>query len=733
MYLTSPRAARDSLFFLRSQNANQSCGVSYHGYSQASANKISPNTLSSVKESNDDEDIRLTNSPSSFRRNQHSKKPLSVHVSEEKENLRGLDRQGSLMSNDTLSSPVSATASTPSSARSSSSLVDWTDMKKDVIETETGMLSSPLSTLCYQDMLDLIELMKKGGTHQNLVIGKAQPLQMRPRKVTESSPKSSASFPPFVKGWITSSSPSSQNLQFIFYGTDLVDWLLNHVKKTWGLRTRLQACKLAQVLCDYAHICCRDDTSSTPILKIDEPFCDDTTNYMFSTPQRLVLNSPELLYTNIDSLSISTVTPAQTQSSPVSPSLFLGQPSPNTSPSATPSPVQSELALQKFKAQEPQVTNQRGISRSSSSPAMAAANQRSIFTASQLSSDFDPHRDQFPAELQQMKTSERALFIVSQALKKVTDISKLAGDYKGVEIFKRFPQETSDFMNYIVLLPFLNLSSLTPTQHICFWLNTHNLLYLHGMLYHPLFATASVQPLFPGSHHLRFLHSCHYLISGYFFSLLDIHHAILRSSLPHTLTPPPSSYPAAVPFPPSFSTLDPRRIHNRRHSVELASLITFSLIHCYADSPQLMIMSDEFLSSQLLYMTQLYLKNHMSVTVVTNSSNTFSSSSPSPHTQRNTIISSPTTFLQVELPNLFSLYSPDFGASLTSLMTWVSAHHWDYVERSRFADFAAARKVVMKIKIGVRILANTLPQLQEMTSLLDDDDEYGCGDQYAVY
>jgi hypothetical protein len=606
-------------------------------------------------------------------------------------------------------------------------------MKKESLDSETGMLSSPLSTLCYQDMLDLLDLMKKGGTHPNLVIGKAQPLKLRPRKIASVSPKSSSSFPPFVKGWASS---SPQNLQFVFIGSELVDWLLNHVKKTWGLRTRDQACKLAQVLCDYAHICCRDDYAPTAeTYQIDKQFCDDSTTYVFSTPQRYVLNSHEMLYTNTDSLSFPTPSPSHTQSSPVSPSLLIGQPSPQPSPSATPSPVQSELAL--HKQLDTSSAAQRSISRSSSSPAMASP-QRPNISASQLAADLDPHRDQFPSELQQMKSSDRAMHIVSQALMKLCDITKLAGDLKGTELFKKFLQESSEFMNYIVLLPFVNLSTLTATQHITFWINTHNLLYLHGMLCHPLFTTSTNQSLFPGSHHLRFLHSCHYLISGYFFSLLDIHHAILRSSLPHTLTPPPSSYPAAVPFPPSFSSLDPRRVHKRAHPVELASLGTFSLIHCYADSPALMLMSDDYLSSQLLYMTQHYLKYHMTVTVVTNSIPLSSSTSPSPSfpspipsTRRST--SSPATFLQVELPSLFSLYSPDFGASLTSLMTWISAHHWDYVERSRFADFAAARKVVLKIKVGVRTLAITLPRLQEMTALSDDDDEFGCTDQYGIY
>jgi hypothetical protein len=199
-------------------------------------------------------------------------------------------------------------------------------------------------------------------------------------------------------------------------------------------------------------------------------------------------------------------------------------------------------------------------------------------------------------------------------------------------------------------------------EKLSFFANLYNVLYIHALV--ELGIPKPPGDANYGHARIKLSRRACYIVDGQRYTLMDIKYGILRGSMP---LPNLSQRERQFLFPPKFSNADPRK----KFCLDQAeSRITFALCNLTNSSPRLRIFQPKNVNQELDIAVKEYIRDHLEM----DSSN--ETSRPK---------------LQVHLPKIFEWYRGDFGKTHANILLWIADHHWDWIVKSKLADFTYAR------------------------------------------
>lgn len=199
-------------------------------------------------------------------------------------------------------------------------------------------------------------------------------------------------------------------------------------------------------------------------------------------------------------------------------------------------------------------------------------------------------------------------------------------------------------------------------EKLAFFLNLYNTLYLHALI--ELGVPKQPADGSVGRSRIKLSRKVAYIVDGHRFTLMDIKYGILRARMP---LPNLTFKERQFLFPPKFSNSDPRK----KLCLEVAeSRLAFALCNLTRSSGKLRIYHPDSIHVELQTATRDYIKDHIRLECVGG-------------------VRYPV--LHARLPKLFEWYRGDFGKTSENVLLWLAEHHWDWIIKSKVADFTYAR------------------------------------------
>lgn len=202
-------------------------------------------------------------------------------------------------------------------------------------------------------------------------------------------------------------------------------------------------------------------------------------------------------------------------------------------------------------------------------------------------------------------------------------------DYEGLAL----SQEFKDFTVFICELQSFEISELSFSERVTFFINIYNALVLHGFVV--------LGPPTTLCQRLHFYNHTCYRIGKQVYALNDIEHGILRGN-----------QKPYISFRRVFSSIDPRV---KNAIVVWDPRIYFCLVRGTRSCPKLRIYNPEELDEQLNLATREFRANHVAFQTTSKSANPLSSKAN----------------VQIMLHAIFDWYRDDFGSSEAHLLKWL--------------------------------------------------------------
>ena len=228
-----------------------------------------------------------------------------------------------------------------------------------------------------------------------------------------------------------------------------------------------------------------------------------------------------------------------------------------------------------------------------------------------------------------------------------------------------FPERYYDFCFCVSQFVYSSLSEFIRSheEKVSFFVNLYNLLYLHSLIESDLWNYEAKNQI---SRELLVSRSSAYCVDGHSFSLLDIKYAILRSNAPLPSFP---EIDQQLLFVPKLSGDEFKKSFKLDHA---ESRLMFTLCNATKSGPKLRVYRPETLRHDLDAAVRDYLDKTLEL----------KSHGDLRH-----------PMLHMTVPEVFDWYRGDFGKTKENVQLWIADHHYDWLIKSRIADFTYAQSV----------------------------------------